>query len=101
MWNSGISSWLKKLPDGRWVFYPWGQFMRGYIITSDKEVARLRMLIYLWLGLAFSSTIAVRGIFIFIIMAFWFAVYFVWMAFRLRTLQRYEGDLSAKKDHSD
>jgi hypothetical protein len=47
-----MKSWMKKLPDGRLVFYPWGQFMRGYIISSEQEARPLLAQIYLWLGVS-------------------------------------------------
>jgi hypothetical protein len=92
-----MTNWLTKLPDGRCVFYPWGQFMRGYVITEQKG-RRLIVLVYLWVSVAISSTIAVyrwKGLLPACFpLAFWLAVYFVWMGFLLRRLQRYEPDPS-------
>ncbi len=90
-----MGTWFKKLPDGRWAFYAWGRLSRGYIISSEQEVRRLFIQLWLWLLISLFSTIGVywwRGVLAACVpFAFWGAIYFVWIGFRSLKWERYQG----------
>lgn len=90
-----MGTWFKKLPDGRWLFYAYGRLRRGYILSSEQEVRRLLIQIWLWLLISLFSTFGVywwRGILAACVpFAFWSAVYLVWIGFRARNWERYKG----------
>jgi hypothetical protein len=92
---------IKTGPDGRKIVYPWGKHGNGYIIPSNDAYERLNDLlkIYVVVGIWLLLPITIPGQYAFaaIVMALWLALYWIWMRFELRGLERTQERLTFRE----
>jgi hypothetical protein len=92
---------IKTGADGRKIVYPWGRYGNGYIIPSNDAYERLNDLlkIYIVVGIWLLLPITIPGQYAFaaIIMALWLALYWIWMRFELRGLERTQERLTFRE----
>jgi hypothetical protein len=89
-----VASYFQTLPDGREVFYPWGRVWgRGYVLNSQREVARLRFQTSLYVFIGLSSLLVIdswKGVFSACgFLGVWGLVYALWMRYLLPKLKPY------------
>ena len=92
------SSYFKTAADGRKLFFPWGVLGRGYVLGLDRDYERLRRQLKTYIVLALVviiGSVALQIPFAAIVTTGLLIVpYFVWVSYRLRSLQPSDERLS-------
>jgi hypothetical protein len=95
------SSWFKKVPDGRKLFFPYGTLGRGYIIDSQQTYERLHRQVKVFTIVVMVLIIGAGAlqwyVVSFIIAALCIGFYMLWTRFLVRGLQQSDEKLSLEE----